>query len=66
MVVVLGASAVPLFAGAAAPQAAKSSRLVAAKTASEGALILALERFKTAPTLCLPVYCGGGGSLRVA
>ena len=66
VVVVLDASALPLFAGAVLPQAAKSSRLAAAKPASEGALILDLERFKAASTLCQPVYCGGGGSLRKA
>ena len=66
VVVVLDASALPLFAGAVLPQAAKSSRLAAAKPASKGALILALERFKAASTLFRPVYCGGGGSLRKA
>lgn len=55
-----------LVVGSALPQAASRIALAAAKAANEGALILREERFKTAPTLCLPVYCGGGGSLRKA
>ena len=60
----LGASAVPLLAGVLPPQEAKRSNPATIKAASEGALILDLERFKTASTLCQQVYCGGGGSLR--
>jgi len=55
-----------LVVDSALPQAASRIALAAAKAANEGALILREERFKTASTLCLPVYCGGGGSLRVA
>ena len=55
-----------LVVDSALPQAASRSALAAAKAASEGALILSEKRFKTAPTLSHPVYCGGGGSLRVA
>ena len=45
-----------LVVDSALPQAASRSALAAAKAASEGALILSEKRFKTAPTLCQPVY----------
>jgi len=67
VVVLVSADSFALLAvDPALPQAASRSALAAAKAASEGALILSEKRFKTAPTLSHPVYCGGGGSLRVA
>jgi hypothetical protein len=67
--VVVGVSAdsfALLVVDSAPAQAASRSALAAAKAASEGALMLSEKRFKTASTLCQPVYCGVGGSLRVA
>ena len=67
VVVGVPADSFALLAVDSAPaQAASTIALAAAKAASEGALILSDKRFKTASTLCQSVYCGVGGSLRVA
>lgn len=55
-----------LVVGSALPQAVSRIALAATKAASDGALILAEKRFKTAPTLCHPFYCAAGVSLRDA
>ena len=67
VVVGVPADSFALLAVDSAPaQAASRITLAAAKAASEGTLVLSEKRFKTAPTLCQSVYCGVGGSLRVA
>jgi hypothetical protein len=65
-IVLVPADSFALLVDSSPPQAASRSAPAATKPASEGALILSEKRVKTAPTLCQSVYCGVGGSLRVA